>query len=249
VAGAIGSTGVELLGAAWGEATERRMNDWLDRTGEQYEQLSSNVDSQQADLDEQRSKLDEQQETIDDIRAQATQLRESLGDGAFAILNHIVSAVRRASQEEKLEQLSNAALHILLGDAPEDTLRDILVSLLDDLTVLHIKLLRFILHPGDYGIVYPDDPSRPLVDYQDLHVAAGKLNGIPDLIAEHISEVERRDLLELCTTDLVNRGLLVIMSNEPSSRWMISPRPTQLADEFMAFITAPKSRSEADQNH
>jgi hypothetical protein len=222
------------------------VNGWLDITGKKFEQLASAVGSQHADLDGLRGKLDEHQEDLDDVRAQVTRLKESLGDGAFATLNHIVSAVRRASQDEKLDQLSNAALHVMLGDVPEDTLRDILVTLLDDLTVLHIKLLRFILHPGDYGIVYPDDPSRPLVDYQDLHVAAGKLNGIPDLIAQHTSEFTRRDLLELCTTDLVNRGLLVIMSNEPSSRWMISPRPTQLAHEFMDFISEPTAKPPID---
>ena len=140
----------------------------------------------------------------------------------------------------KLQQLSNAALHVMLGDTPEDTLRDILVSLLDDLTVLHIKLLRFILHPGEFGV--------PVVDYQDLHTLKPYVAGIPVVIAEHIPEFERGDLLELCLTDLVNRGLLVIRSKEPGMQWQVSPEPTFLAREFMGFITLPKPRSVTDES-
>jgi hypothetical protein len=85
--------------------------------------------------------LDEQQADLDGLNAMVANLKEGLEDAAFATINHIVEVVRRTAHEGKLERLRNAALHVALDDGPDQPIQDILLSILDVLTVLHIRLL------------------------------------------------------------------------------------------------------------
>jgi hypothetical protein len=230
IAGIVGSASVRALGVGWALFNQRHRDDFLEDWLEDYVTYTAATDRLRSDVDQQREHQDEQRAGLDNIKETIAELRGSLGDAAYATINHIVEVVRHTAQEEKLAALKNAALHVALGDGPDQTLQDILVSLVDDLTVLHIRLLTILTDPSQYDALPMDE----------LHRLKPEWGSIPMLIARYIPDFSRGELLELCLTDLINKELLAVPSADRDLRWSVAPRPWQLAHDFMAFINPPE---------
>lgn len=241
VTGVVGGTLVQALGAGWALFDKRHVKDFLEDWLVLYvehaaatDKLRSDVDQQREDLDQQRAGLDEAKETIADLKGR-------LGDAAYATINHIVEVVRRTAHEEKLTALRNAALHVALGDGPDQALQDIFLNMVDSLTILHIRLLDALINSPKYDI--------PVVNSADFNTIGGTYK----VISEHVPGFERRDILERCINDLINQRLVYYQGGEqvPDAsllELMSVLHPTGLAHEFVAFISRPKELALTEQN-
>lgn len=234
VAGMAGGALVQTLGAGWALFNQRHVKDFLEDWLEHYVELATAADKLRSDADEQRVDLDEQRADLDDLNTTVADLSESLGDAAFATINHILEVVRRTAHEEKMERLRNAALHVALADGPDQPLQDILLSILDVLTVLHVRLLDCLFHPRKYGI--------DAVNSADFHVVGLGIGGAFKVIQQRVPGFERQDILERCLDDLINQGLVYYQEQGRDARLLGNPLPTTLAHDFMTFITAPDIR-------
>jgi hypothetical protein len=236
VTGVVGGAAVQALGTGWALFNERHVKDFLEDWLKDYvaytvatDRLRSDVVQQREDLDEQRAGLDEAEETI-------AYLKGRLGDAAYATINHVVEVVRRTAHEEKLTALRNAALHVALGDGPDQALQDILLGIVDSLTVLHMRILDALFYPRKYGIDADDSRS--------FHLLGGGIGGAFKVIEKHVPGFERRDMLERCVTDLINQGLIYYQGDEQVRQagflnLLGNPLPTGLAIDLLNFINLP----------
>src|SRR5579859_2852929 len=72
---------------------------------------------------------------------------DNLNDSFFATFLYALEVARRSHEQEKCEALKNAVLHTATSATPGEDVRHIFVSIVADLTPLHIVLLDFILNP------------------------------------------------------------------------------------------------------
>jgi hypothetical protein len=165
-------------------------------------------------------------------------LNEHLGDAAFATINHIVEAVRRSAHEEKLERQRNAALHVALNDGPDQPIQAILLSILDVLTVLQVRLLDCLFHARTCDI--------NAENAADFHVVGYGIGGAFRVIQQHAPGFERQDILERRLDDRINQGLIYCQEQGRDARLLGYLLPTTLTHDFMACITAPDTKSSTD---
>ncbi|UTY59810.1 hypothetical protein [Massilia sp. erpn] len=57
------------------------------------------------------------------------------------------SAAIRTHQQEKLDALKNAIIHIAIGEAPEETFQHILLGFIDEFSEMHFRVLAFAHAP------------------------------------------------------------------------------------------------------
>jgi hypothetical protein len=248
ITGVVGGTLVQALGTGWALFNQRHVKEFLEGWLVLYvehaaatDKLRSDVDQQREDLNQQREHLDEQRAGLDDAMDMVSELKGRLGDAAYATINHIVEVVRRTAHEEKLTALRNAALHVALGDGPEQALQDILLGMVDSLTVLHIRLLDSLFHPRKYDIDADDSRS--------FHLLGGGIGGAFKVIEEHVPGFKRRDILEHCISDLISQGLVFYQGDEQVRQagflnLLGNPLPTGLAIDFLIFINPPQEQAQ-----
>ena len=88
------------------------------------------------------------------LRLQATEQRfERLtSDPSFVTTIAAASLIAmRNHQEEKLEALRNAVVNCAIGNAPGDDLRALFLSLVDELTPTHLRILKLFAGAGSSG--------------------------------------------------------------------------------------------------
>jgi len=168
---------------------------------------------------------------LQDMQVQVADLKESF----WSTLLYAVDVARRTHQQEKREALKNAVLNAAKPTAPEDDVQHIFVTMVDDLTPLHLRLLDFILNPRKYGV--------DVKDWRGLQTVNPKLYGVWEVIEQNVAGSSRRDLIDLCFSDMVSRGLLRHSTAPPALRGPLLPGPTNLALEFMSFITASNQQA------
>jgi len=146
-------------------------------------------------------------------------------------LLHASLAAMRTHQREKRAALRNAVLNSVLPNPPDESLRLVFLSLIDQFTVWHLRLLKLFQDPKewarkhnrDYGSIYANVLSRMLEGaYPELH--------------------GRRDFYDLLWRDLHLKGLvntdsLHVMMTASGS---MAKRTTDLGDRFLSFIEGPE---------
>jgi hypothetical protein len=183
----------------------------------------------QREIDKRQSTfLDEVLRGLEDMQVQVSNLKESF----WSTLLYAVDVTRRTHQQEKRDALKNAVLNAAKPTAPDDDLQHIFVKMVDDLTPLHLRLLEFFLHPEKFGLDVPDPRAFHVLN-------PTKPRWVWDAIESRVAGAQRRDLVELCFSDMVNRGLMAYSSDPGPLQGAILPWPTTLAVEFMSFITSP----------
>ncbi len=157
---------------------------------------------------------------------------DNLSESTWSTAFHAAQAAARTHQQEKLDALLNATLNSALPGAPDDDLQHIFVTLVDELTPMHLRLLAVRLHPEQF--------DADVEDYRGLQgYRAEKPDWVWNLFLSQVSS--RRDLIDLCFKDLVTRGLLGYEPQEARLQRVVVPSPTAFAWEFLDFITEPKS--------
>ncbi len=116
-----------------------------------------------------------------------------------------------------------------LPHAPEDTIQQIFITFVDELTVWHLRFLYLFQDPMKW---FQQNGKRP----PDFAISSSLIR----VLAESYPELARnRDLYELIAGDLTTRklfdggGMLTMMT--PSGAFQ--KRTTEIGDQFLRFIT------------
>jgi hypothetical protein len=201
----LGGPAVELFSALVTPPLERRRQEWMEKIGAALQDLHEVA---QIDID-----------------------ALARDEGFIDTLLVASQAAMRTSQEEKLESLKNAVLHTALPDPPDQALRQIFLSLVDEFTEWHLRLLKLFQDPRAWA------ESRGHT-FSSVNSLTGILeSAYPELQGE-------RAFYDLVFGGLVTRGL----TNTGSLQGMITPqgtlesRLTEIGNQFLAFIDSPASQ-------
>lgn len=152
-----------------------------------------------------------------------------------AFVDATMSATRAAlhtSAEEKRRALRNAVINSARPGAPDASTQQVFISLVDQLTEWHLRLLGFFRDPKAWFA----RAGRPA---PELYM------GSPVNVAEeaYTELATRPDFFNQCWRDLSQRGL----TNTPELRVMMTgsgtmaKRTSDLGDAFLRFIEDPKT--------
>lgn len=140
-------------------------------------------------------------------------------------------AAVRTANEEKREALRNAVLNAALPNAPNESKQQVFVSLVDQFTVWHLRILILFADPNGWFEINGKEVPRWSI--------GGSLS---QTLTTAFPELEtQREFYDVIGKDLHQRGLFstdgfhTMMSGEGA----MAKRTTTLGDEFLSFITAP----------
>jgi len=190
----VGGPAVELFQYVVQPPLEKRRDEWMRSVGEKLEELSANG------LDPSTLQTNEQ----------------------------FISAVMQASQAAlrthsaiKLAALRNAIINIASGKSPEETMQEILLSLVDELSEMHLRVLKAFHTP---------EPQPGM-----------SMGGLADALYHNIPDLRRQPELgdkiwsDLYTNGLVNtQNLHVTMSRNG----LAERRTSNLGKALLEFISA-----------
>jgi hypothetical protein len=179
---------------------------------------------------------------LNEWRESVGQRLKELGDAGYVTSlqknDDFVSVVVKASQiavttynDAKREALRNAILNTALGIEPDESLRQMFLRFIDELTGWHVR----ILHLFQNALRWYQEQNRQPPQY----MIAGSLS---QMITDAYPELKgQRDLLELVHKDLVARGL-TSSSNfhiNMSGSGVYEKRTTDFGDRFLRLISKP----------
>lgn len=198
-----GAPTAEVLGAIFGPPVERRREKWLG------ELVRAVTELQQKVADVTPEKLSENEAFV------TTVMRAS----EVAVRTH---------EDEKIQALRNAVVNAALPDAPQDTLQQIFLNHVDNLTSWHLRVLAFFRDPRAWG-------RQHQIEYP--HWTAGS----PASVLEHSMPelVRRRDFYDQLVRDLEARGLFAGggIHAMVTGEGMFASRVTPLGGQFLQFIS------------
>lgn len=190
---AVGGPAVELFQYVVQPPLEKRRDQWMRDVGEKLEELRANG------LDVDKLQSDER---------------------FISAVMHASQAALRTHHAEKLAALRNAILNVATGRGPDETTQHLLLSFVDDLSEMHLRILK-VFHA-------PEPP---------LGVSMGGLervleHNIPDLRGQH--ELYRQLWRDLYARGLLNTENMVVTM---SGRGLSERRTTRLGEQLLAFIS------------
>jgi hypothetical protein len=201
-----GGAAVELFSAIVTPPIERRRREWMRNVGEALAELQSKVHT--VDV----ARLSENEEFVTLLIA-ATQL---------AIKNHAA---------EKIDALRNAVLNSACGHNADEDLQEMLLSLVDQFTPLHIRLLK-TFHDGFLW----SNEHYPVPDEHELPPFL-----VPSIGSYDIFRETDRTLLTIVLRDLVQNGLI--------QHWIIKEVTQRLPDgTFRCTVEQWKARSTSEMH-
>jgi hypothetical protein len=164
---------------------------------------------------------------LDRLHVQVDKLEESF----WMTFLHALEAARRTHQQEKFEALKNAVVNAARPTAPDDDLQHIFVNMVDELTPTHLRRFGFLLHPEKFGMA--------LRRFRELHgLNPYNPRAAWDAIEANVAPGARRDVVQRCFSDLVNRGLLQYSSDPGPLQGAVLPWPATIGWDFYNFITS-----------
>lgn len=201
----VGSPAVELMSLLLVPPIERRRSEWMEAVAEKLLQLE----------EEQRLVL------IDLPRNDAF---------VDTVLNATQAATRTASSHKR-EALRNAVLNSALTQVPDETKRHMFLTLVDEFTEWHLRLLDLYCDPPTWF----KSRGRSVAE----QMLAGSLMQV--LRDAYPEAEEHQELLDLIAKDLHRRGLMGPdgLRAMISARGATSKNTTTLGDEFLMFIKSP----------
>lgn len=137
-------------------------------------------------------------------------------------------AAMRTHQQEKLDALRDAVINSALPHAPEDSIRQIFITFVDELTVWHLRFLKLFQDPEKW---FRQNGKCPPDFAISASLARLLANAYPELAAN-------RPLYELIAADLNSRklfdggGMHTMMSADGA--WQ--KRTSDFGDQFLTFI-------------
>lgn len=187
-------------------------------------------------LDHEFGKLRERLEgfSFDDL-----QRREDF-TSAFLRASRIAATTHR---EEKLQALRNAVLNMAIGDAPDDDLQAVFLSLIEAFTAWHLRLLAFVHDPARW--------ANERGAFKNLHVGGhhlpydqifeGVFSGLKGRrrFYDQVLSVLERDAL----ISPVPAGATVHVGADGKCNINLHGMLTPEGREFLCFVTAPDAIS------
>jgi hypothetical protein len=135
----------------------------------------------------------------------------------------------RNHQQEKIQALCNAVVNAAAPQAPSASLQQFFLRLVDEFTVWHLRLLTLFHGPEawftQHGNAWPN-----------LHTG-----GLSHVVEAAFPELRgRRDLYDQFWRDLYLRGMVSTehLHTTMTGGGLAAKRTTELADQFLRFITA-----------
>jgi hypothetical protein len=197
----IGGPAAELIGLALQPALERRREEWFGHLGRALEELSVRLDG-----------FDPSQLATNEMFITAVVTTSNVA--------------LRTHEAEKLNALRSAVVNSALPTSPDEHVQLMFIRLIDDLTVLHLRLLTYLQDPegwfARHGIAKPNVSTR-----------TGLLDAaLPDLASDQ--DVYRQAVRELAAVGLAQDALGGMMT----AQGLYTPLTTEFGDRFLAYITA-----------
>ena len=168
-------------------------------------------------------------------------------------------AALKTHQQEKVQALRNAVLHVALGHEPDSDRQQQFLALVDRFTAAHLTLLRFFQDPaGHFERTCRPVPTVPagtnLLAYEFVRSA------LPELHRQLQSPAEDRSasafqIFQALFDDLTSAKLIALQRVKDNEAWIIprstaQPTPfpvhpvtTHLGEDFLAFITEPREEA------
>jgi hypothetical protein len=182
----VGGAAVELFSAVIKPPLERRRNAWIESIAARLQELEEKVDGFR----------------IEDLSRNEKFITTALQATQAALRNH---------QKEKLDALRNIVINSAQPNSLDEDLQLFFLSLVDTLTVWHIKILQFLEQPGFGNKQGSFDRAFPELTWQELF----------------------RDQL---FRDLHIRGMINFSEYAIISR--MDSENTQLGNQFLEFISS-----------
>ena len=198
----IGAAASELLGLIVTPPLEKRREEWMTEVGEKLKELQ---EAGKLDIES----LSDNQQFIDTV-LQAT---------TYAL---------KTSDREKIARFKNAVINTALGDTPDETRTQIFLSLIDNFTTLHIKLL----HLFDDPIKWFEQNSISIPNYLSASLLSIVRQAYPTLKGQD-------ELLDLVWSDLARAGLhnTSELKTMMTGNGLLANRTTDLGKQFLDFIS------------
>lgn len=199
-----GTASIELLSAIVAPPLEKRRTRWMQEVGEALRQLEQKMGVV-------LESLNQNDEFVDTV-IEATQI---------AI---------KTSRKEKREALKNAILNVALPNPPEESLQKLFISLVENLTVWHLKLLELFNNPQEY------------IQKHDLQFGKISMGAMSHLVENAFPELRgRRGLYDLIWKDLYSRALVTTdgLHTMMTGSGIVAKRTTQIGGLFLEFIQNP----------
>lgn len=200
----VGAAASELFTVILTPPLEKRRVEWMNDVAERLKEL------------EERGELN-----LEDLQGNETFITTVMQASQAAVRNH---------QSEKREALRNAVLNAALPHAPEESLQQYFVTLIDTFTVEHIRLLDFFKDPQIW------------FERNDVALPRFSSAGLESVITSAWPELKNRyEFLNAVLEELkgkvffVGGGLRITMTRHG----LFEKRTTKMGDSFLEFITAP----------
>lgn len=181
-----------------------------------------------------------QREWMEQVGEGLRQLEENRGvnidelgkdEGFIDTVLHASQAAMRTSEQEKREALRNAVLNSALPNAPDESKRQLFINWLDTLTVWHLRLLRLFADPVKW---FQDHQRQPPQFAISSNLERLMLDAYPELNG-------KRAFYDKVVADLGQQSLGPgSVHGMMSAGGAFDKRGTELGNELLAFLTAPK---------
>lgn len=192
----VGGPAVELFQYLIQPPLEKRRGEWMVQVGEKLQELETKG-----------LKLDELQKNEEFVSA----------------VMHASQIALRTHQSEKLDALRNAIVNVAKGQAPDATLQNVFLNLVDSFTELHLRILKVFQAPS---------PPPGL-----------SVGGLSNVLEHNIPRLRsHRELYDQLWKDLYTRGLVDTggLHMTMSDSGLGQKRTTGIGDAFISFIEEHK---------
>jgi hypothetical protein len=199
----VGAPAAELFSLVVTPPLERRRAEWLNAIYDRLKQLESEA---------QEFKI------------------EALKDNPLFIttIMHATIAALRNHQKEKLDALQNAVVNSARGIDVEENLQLLFLNMVDELTPLHLRVLKYFDNPRkwfqEHGIKF------------SIYMGAASTGleaALPELVG-------KRDVYDMLVTDLYNRGVLTLDKTTVhvgiGETGILESHTTELGKNFLKYI-------------
>jgi hypothetical protein len=138
----------------------------------------------------------------------------------------------KTANEEKRNALKNAILNSALPNPPEESLRLMFLSLVEQFTPWHLRLLTPFQNPAEWAQKHGND-------FKSIYMQG--ISGILELAYPELSG--RREFYDQVWNDLSQKGLVNTDSlhGTMTSAGLTAKRTSDLGDSFLQFLTSPES--------
>jgi hypothetical protein len=156
----------------------------------------------------------------------------------FTTLVHASSVAIKNHEQEKLEALKNAVVNSALPGAPDDTLQQLFLNLVDSCTSWHLALLKLFQGPENWAAE------------KNHQFPSWSMGGLTAVIESAYPELRaHKDLYRLVWQELYRNGLVNTdgLGTTMSATGMMAKQTTEIGDQFLAFISAPTAQAQNKQ--